>query len=85
MVADATSILMVSLWIKVLDCMSPNSTLAFPDFEGKPVAHLERKVEKAAKTVNHNLPTLTNSPLCERDPSFAAPVHGRNSPSSKRS
>ena len=31
--------------------------LAFPDFRGK---HLDRKVEMAAKTLGHNLPTPTD-------------------------
>ena len=39
--------------------MWPNSTLGFPDFEGKSVKHLERKVEIAATALGHNLPTPT--------------------------
>lgn len=59
MVVDATSIEMVLLWIKVQESVWADSTLVFPDFEGKEVRHLERRMEAAARTVGHEIPRPT--------------------------
>lgn len=59
LVVDATSIEMVLLWMKVQESVWPDSTLAFPDFEGKEVRHLERRMEAAARTVGHEIPRPT--------------------------
>lgn len=57
--ADATTLKMALLWVKVQDHIWLESIMAFPDFEGKLVKHLERKMEMAARTRGHNLPTPT--------------------------
>ena len=57
--ADATNTEMIVLWLRVLQVISLDSPLAFPDFEGKPMAHLERRVKKAAKFWRHVLPNAT--------------------------
>ena len=59
MVADATSITMILLWLKLLGKTAPNNPLAFPDSDGKEVKHLERKIDTAAKVLGYRLPTAT--------------------------
>ena len=39
--------------------MSLDSPLAFPDFDGQQVSHLERKIEVATRPLGHSLPTAT--------------------------
>ena len=56
LVADAATVRMALLWLKVQDFIWPDCTLAFPDFQGKLVSHLERKMLMAARTLDHNLP-----------------------------
>ena len=45
--------------LKVLDATFPETTLAFPDFDKRPLQHLERKVQTSAKTIGHTLPSAT--------------------------
>ena len=54
LVADATTIKMLLLWTKL---MSLDLPLAFPDFDGQQVSHLERKIEVATRPLGHSLPT----------------------------
>ena len=60
LVADATSVQMALLWLKLLERTFPDCTLAFPDFDGQPLQHLERKVDAAARSIGHTLPTATS-------------------------
>ena len=46
-------------WMKLLQTMSLDSPLAFPDFDGQEVSHLERKIEVATRPLGHSLPTTT--------------------------
>ena len=57
--ADATCISMILLWRKLLEKTASDSPLAFPDFDGKEVTHLERKIDAAARGLGHRLPTAT--------------------------
>ena len=50
---------MMLLWVKLLQKTAPDSPLAFPDFDGKEVTHLERKIDGAARGLGHRLPTAT--------------------------
>lgn len=56
-------ILLVKLWLKVRDAVHngdhTTGTLAFPDLGGAAVAHLERKIQTAAKDLGYALPTAT--------------------------
>ena len=45
---------MALLWLKVQDFIWPDCTLVFPDFQGKLVSHLERKM-MAVRTLDYNL------------------------------
>ena len=58
-VADATSIKMMRMWMKVAERAVPGSHLAFASLDGSELQHLERKVNAAAKVLGHNLPTAT--------------------------
>ena len=51
---------MLLLWLKVVQRVLPVSPLAFPEFDGSPMGHLERKIEMATKPLEHSLPTATS-------------------------
>ena len=59
LVADGSSVQMALLWVKVLDSLA-DCSLAFPELDGRPVQHLERKMAAAAKAIGHTLPTSTD-------------------------
>lgn len=59
LVVDATSISMLLLWQRVLCRILPDSSLAFPEFDGTKLGHPERKMGAAAKSLGHILPTPT--------------------------
>lgn len=59
-VADATNIQMMVLWVKVVERLHENSDIAFPDYEGETLKHIERRINTAANALGHNLPTATN-------------------------
>ena len=49
---------MLNLWVRVLEKL-PATELAFPQFDGTRMVHLERKVDHAARALGHSLPTST--------------------------
>ena len=57
--ADATNVQMLLLWLKLVQMLLPDSSLAFPEFDGKAIGHLERKIETATRPLGHSLPTAT--------------------------
>ena len=57
---DATAIIMIRLWLKILEHMLPDCVLAFPDFEGKSQEHMERKIAMVSKALGYSLPTATS-------------------------
>ena len=58
-VVDKSNIRMAVSWLKVLEQVQPEATLAFPDFHGGEISHLERKIQAADKVLDHQLPTAT--------------------------
>ena len=59
LVADSTSVQIALLWLRVLNMTLPDATLAYPDFDGMPMKHIERKFQAATRTIGHSLPTAT--------------------------
>ena len=49
---------MLSLWVKVSDLL-PQNSLGFADYNGTPIRHLERVIDRAARALGHSLPTAT--------------------------
>ena len=48
---------MLKLWLKVIDTLPVNNNgLAFPEYDGSPLTHLERKVTKATGAIGYDLP-----------------------------
>ena len=64
MVADGPSVQMALLWMKLLERTMADCTLAFPELNGAPLQHLERKIYGAAKSIGHTLPTSTEFRKC---------------------
>ena len=59
LVADSPSIQMALLWMRILETLV-DVILAFPELDGSPVRHLDRKVSASAKVVGHTLPMSTD-------------------------
>ena len=59
LVADSTGVKMLLLWQRVLRHVFPQSKLAFSDFNGEAMTHLEHRIQQAAEAVGHSLPTAT--------------------------
>lgn len=59
LVADQTSIDMLLRWVKVVAHLLPQAELAFPDFNGDKMKHLERRICVASKSLGYSLPTAT--------------------------
>lgn len=60
LVADAINVEMLVVWLKVIEGVFDDAVvLAFPDFDGKPMTHPERKMDYASRSLGHTLPTST--------------------------
>ena len=59
LVADSTNVHMTLLWLKLIETLFPGNNLAFPNFHGAKLEHLERRINLAAQPLGHSLPTAT--------------------------
>ena len=58
--ADATSVEMLLLWMRVVRSVVENAELAFQDYYGESLVYLERKIKTAMKEFGHSLPSATS-------------------------
>ena len=60
LVTDKDDTQQLKLWLKVVEKLPNNrDERAFPEFDGSPLTHLERKIDRAARSLGHDLPHST--------------------------